>query len=74
MELTHNEKEIPGILLKNRGRIVRRERIMRSLWNDESFFETNGFYYLLLGNKKRRIWNLLRHGYMKLKLPYLRQS
>jgi len=41
MELTHNEKEILGILLKNQGKIVRRERIMRSLWNDESFIDDN---------------------------------
>ena len=41
MELTHNEKEILGILLKNQGKIVRRERIMRSLWQDESFIDDN---------------------------------
>lgn len=41
VELTHNEKEILGILLKNQGKVVRRERIMRSLWNDESFIDDN---------------------------------
>ena len=41
VELTHNEKEILNILLKNQGKVVRRERIMRSLWNDESFIDDN---------------------------------
>lgn len=41
IEMTHNEKEILGILLKNQGKTVRRERIMRILWNDESFIDDN---------------------------------
>lgn len=41
MELTHNEKEILNLLLQNQGKVVRRERIMRSLWDDESFIDDN---------------------------------
>ncbi|MBX4268586.1 response regulator transcription factor [Clostridium estertheticum] len=40
-ELTHNEMEILKILLKNQGKIVSRERIMRTLWNDERFIDDN---------------------------------
>lgn len=41
IEMTHNKKERLGILLKNQGKTVRRERIMRILWNDESFIDDN---------------------------------
>ena len=40
-ELTHNEMEILKILLKNQGKVVSRERIMRALWNDEKFIDDN---------------------------------
>lgn len=40
-ELTHNESRILKLLLKNQGKVVTRERIIRSLWNDESFIDDN---------------------------------
>ena len=40
-ELTHNEKEILVILIKNHGKTVSRERIMRALWNSEKFIDDN---------------------------------
>ncbi|MCB2338938.1 response regulator transcription factor [Clostridium estertheticum] len=40
-ELTHNEMGILKILLRNQGKIVSRERIMRTLWNDERFIDDN---------------------------------
>ncbi|MBX4265026.1 response regulator transcription factor [Clostridium estertheticum] len=40
-ELTHNEMEILKTLLRNQGKIVSRERIMRTLWNDERFIDDN---------------------------------
>ncbi|MCR3757978.1 response regulator transcription factor [Clostridium felsineum] len=40
-ELTHNEMGILKILLKNQGKIVSRERIMRTLWSDEKFIDDN---------------------------------
>lgn len=40
-ELTHNEMGILKILLKNQGKVVSRERIMRMLWSDEKFIDDN---------------------------------
>lgn len=40
-KLTKNEAQILGLLLKNRGNTVSRERIMRSLWKDASFIDDN---------------------------------
>lgn len=40
-ELTKNELKIFSILLRNRGNIVSREKIMRGLWEDESFVDDN---------------------------------
>jgi len=41
MKLTKNEAQILALLLKNRGKPVSRERIMRSLWKDASFIDDN---------------------------------
>lgn len=40
-ELTKNEFKIFYILMKNNGIIVSRDKIMRSLWEDESFVDDN---------------------------------
>lgn len=40
-ELTKNEFKILHILIKNKGTIVSRERIIRNLWEDESFVDDN---------------------------------
>ncbi|MBE6043683.1 MAG: response regulator transcription factor [Clostridium thermopalmarium] len=40
-ELTKNEFKILNILMQNIGTIVSREKIMRSLWEDESFVDDN---------------------------------
>lgn len=41
MELTKNEFKIIYILMKNNGSVVSRDKIMRSLWEDESFVDDN---------------------------------
>ncbi|QZY55840.1 response regulator transcription factor [Crassaminicella profunda] len=41
LELTKNEFKILHILMKNNGKVVSREKIMRSLWEDESFVDDN---------------------------------
>ncbi|WP_125152156.1 response regulator transcription factor [Clostridium rectalis] len=41
IELTKNEYKIVYILMKNNGSIVSRDKIMRSLWEDESFVDDN---------------------------------
>jgi DNA-binding response OmpR family regulator len=41
IELTKNEAHILTLLLKNRGNVVSRERIIRSLWKEESFIDDN---------------------------------
>jgi DNA-binding response OmpR family regulator len=41
IELTKNEAQILALLLKNRGNVVSRERIIRSLWKEESFIDDN---------------------------------
>ncbi|MGD8191883.1 response regulator transcription factor [Brevibacillus ginsengisoli] len=41
IELTKNEFNILHLLMKNAGSIVSRDKIMRSLWEDESFVDDN---------------------------------
>lgn len=41
VELTKNEFKIIYILMKNNGNVVSRDKIMRSLWEDESFVDDN---------------------------------
>lgn len=41
IELTKNEFKILYLLLKNNGNIVSRDKIMRNLWEDESFVDDN---------------------------------
>ncbi|QXM05486.1 response regulator transcription factor [Crassaminicella indica] len=41
IELTRNEFKIIYILMKNAGSVVSREKIMKSLWEDESFVDDN---------------------------------
>lgn len=41
MTLSRNEIQILSALLKNRGMIVSRERIIRTLWKDSSFIDDN---------------------------------
>ncbi|MBU5592204.1 response regulator transcription factor [Clostridium sp. MSJ-4] len=41
IELTKNEFKIIYILMKNNGTVVSRDKIMRSLWEDESFVDDN---------------------------------
>lgn len=40
-ELTKNELKILSMLMRSRGNIVSREKIMRGLWEDESFVDDN---------------------------------
>lgn len=41
VELTRNEFKIAYILMKNNGRVVSRDQLMRALWEDESFVDDN---------------------------------
>jgi DNA-binding response OmpR family regulator len=41
IELTKNEFKILSLLMKNNGIIISRDRIMRALWEDESFVDDN---------------------------------
>ncbi|MTK12629.1 MAG: response regulator transcription factor [Clostridiaceae bacterium] len=41
LQLTRNEFKILHILMKNKGTIVSRDRIIRSLWQGESFVDDN---------------------------------
>ncbi|MDQ0175439.1 response regulator transcription factor [Bacillus chungangensis] len=41
IELTKNEFKILYILMENKGHVVSREKMMRSLWEDESFVDDN---------------------------------
>lgn len=41
VELTKNEAQIFSLLLNNRGSIVSRERIMRTLWKEANFIDDN---------------------------------
>ncbi len=41
VELTKNEFKIVYMLMKNHGSVIDRDKIMRSLWEDESFVDDN---------------------------------
>ena len=41
IELTKNEIKILSILIKNKGKVVSRDKIMMSLWNDDEFVSDN---------------------------------
>ncbi len=41
VDLTKNEFRILLLLMKNQGKIISREKIMRTLWEDESFIDDN---------------------------------
>lgn len=41
IELTKNEFKVMLLLMKNRGRTISRERIMRALWDDDNFINDN---------------------------------
>lgn len=41
IELTKNEIKILSLLIKNKGKVVSREKIMMSLWNDDEFISDN---------------------------------
>lgn len=41
IELTKNEFKILYILMKNNGNVISRDKIMRSLWEDENFIDDN---------------------------------
>lgn len=41
IELSKNEGKILKILLKNRGKIIDRDYLMKSLWDDEAFISDN---------------------------------
>lgn len=41
VQLTRNEFKILHVLMKNKGNIVSRDRIIRSLWEDENFVDDN---------------------------------
>ena len=41
IELTKNEMKILSILIKNKGKVVSRDKIMMSLWNDDEFVSDN---------------------------------
>lgn len=41
VELTRNESKILSMLIRNGGKVVSRARLMRALWDDESFVDDN---------------------------------
>lgn len=41
IDLTRNEIKILSLLIKNKGKVVSREKLMMSLWNDDEFVSDN---------------------------------
>lgn len=41
LELTKNELKILSLLIRNKGRVVSRDKLMMSLWNDDEFVSDN---------------------------------
>lgn len=41
IELTKNEQRILGLLLKNKSKVISRDKLMKTLWNDDCFVNEN---------------------------------
>ncbi|GAB6087238.1 response regulator transcription factor [Alkaliphilus crotonatoxidans] len=64
IELTRNECRILALLVRNHGNIVSRTRIMKALWDDESFVDDNTLT-VNVNRLRRRLEEIGLEGYIK---------
>jgi DNA-binding response OmpR family regulator len=66
LELTKNEFKILYTLMKNNGRVVSREEIMRKLWEDESFVDDNTLT-VNINRLRKSLWDMELEDFIKTK-------
>jgi len=66
VELTKNEAQILTLLLKNRGNVVSRDRIIRSLWKSASFIGDNTLT-VNMTRLKKKLYSLGLKDYIETK-------
>lgn len=66
LELTKNEFKILYTLMKEKGQIVSRDRIMRALWEDESFVDDNTLT-VNINRLRKKLEDLGLNDYIKTK-------
>lgn len=64
VELTRNECKILALLIRNHGNIVTRTRMMKALWDDESFVDDNTLT-VNVNRLRRKLETLGLEGYIK---------
>lgn len=62
-DLTRNEFKILSLLMQHKGTIVSREKIMRSLWEDESFVDDNTLA-VNMTRLRKKLYDLGRDGFI----------
>ncbi len=64
IELTRNECKILSILIRNHDKIVSRARLMKALWDDESFVDDNTLT-VNINRLRRKLGTIGLEGYIK---------
>ncbi|ABR47656.1 two component transcriptional regulator, winged helix family [Alkaliphilus metalliredigens QYMF] len=64
IELTPNECKIVTLLIRNHGNIVTRTRLMKALWDDESFVDDNTLT-VNINRLRRKLEEIGLEGYVK---------
>ena len=64
IELTPNEGKILAMLIRNQGKIVSRTRLIRALWDDESFVDDNTLT-VNVNRLRRKLKAIGLEGYIK---------
>ena len=67
VELSKNEFQLLLILMKNNGKIVSREKLLRALWDDERFVDDNTLT-VNINKKKKKIEGAAISGYIETKV------
>ena len=64
IELTRNESRILSMLIRNHDKIVNRTRLMKALWDDESFVDDNTLT-VNVNRLRRKLETIGLEGYVK---------
>lgn len=69
IELTKNEFKVMLLLMKNRGKTISRERIMRALWDDDNFINDNTLT-VNITRLRTKLWGIGLTDYIVTKKGY----
>jgi len=67
IDLSKNEYRLLYILMKNHGKILSREKILRALWDDERFVDDNTLT-VNINRLRRKIEQAGMNGYIETKV------